>query len=1369
MIEFKSLPLYVKKVTELRFQVTKFDKPYNLIIFPENCLFTEVYSTLNIRRIYVRSVIIPRSNVPRVFMSAALSRQYRSLKLVPHPTTETLRRGNVFSDLSYFLQAVEVRFHPKNYRSRYGNFVRDKILQTCDLLPDWRNVLLYIVDLRKGFPKSIFQRKIWPVIQMLHDENVPFDDLLLCTISDGPLYRLLVKEKNYTFPRTLSIIRSLEGIESPKEEPKPSDLDKVASEVVSKVRLSLVDKESKERLKDTVKAYLKERPDKLQQLEREVKPEDAISVVAASVIYHSTGSEENAERIALKIRDLKARDRVVSNLVSNVVDDLLPHPNVKPTSDSLIVKATKLNEIVDNKVPTHLFLKRQIDYEKNLLKDIEYCFKELETKDPPLKVLTVQVEKEKPKPGEVDFSDFKIIVVRLKDKAGKIHRVRIKVPNIDDYGTFNVYGRRKILINQIVLNPLTFPKPYESRLSTSYSTIRIHSKRTRARNYLQCFIGAYRLPAFVVFCFVFGFDHVVKLFNLKIDVVDKTPPKDVHSVKLGPKQWLVLDPASDEYQVELFSSFEMLKLSSYNIKFPFGSREYFHDLIVALTKSRNSTFKIQEIVDNILSPSVRQVLANKQQPHEIDKVFLYMCKKVVSGYVDERNDLNIQRIRNSEVISELVRKQLLASYNVYKERILSGDKNVKLDFSSETVLRSFMNSEIVQDIENINPIEELSVMTRVSPIGRQVGGIPDKNAIQISARNIHETYFGNIDPLDTPEGENVGVIQNLTVDAMITTSRGIIITKQRDEKERSGLLSTSVSLVPFVNSNDGCRVLFSCSQTKQALPLVKPEVPAVQTGYESLLTNLLSDHFLKKAPESGRITKVTDKFIVIDNKYKVSLEPKFLRSGQGKSSVSEFRPKVKVGDRVTKGQIIAEGSCVKNGHISVGRNLLTAVMPYKGYTFEDGIVVSSKLVDEDVFTSIHLLEEVVEFSADDTVEFIAQIGQVTKRGDHLLRRKVRDITELLKGEEEEQSAEEGLTEVVADMIIKRSPGGRIVDIDVYTNEDINKFPLLKPFFEKTKRKLPGGRKAEKFTKRGFPIEGVVVKFKIEQRSKVEVGDKLANRHGNKGVIALIEDADKMPRTPWGDPIELILNPLGIINRMNVGQLFELYCGLISKLAADQVIKNGKSGIKKSISMLQRLYSTLDKTDRKRFSQDLNLKLSKLSVVQASKLFDEIYESGFVPIIVPPFQSPGKPEIEKAMKVVGAKPYYSLTLPEFGVKTAKPVPVGYMYELKLEMQSELKVGARSVAGYESKTMQPTAGKRRKGGQRLGELDTYTLFSYGCTAVLAELFGPLSDDIISKDEMIQDIISSGSTKFRKPKANPTKDLLRAYMVQLMLTEK
>jgi DNA-directed RNA polymerase subunit beta len=345
-----------------------------------------------------------------------------------------------------------------------------------------------------------------------------------------------------------------------------------------------------------------------------------------------------------------------------------------------------------------------------------------------------------------------------------------------------------------------------------------------------------------------------------------------------------------------------------------------------------------------------------------------------------------------------------------------------------------------------------------------------------------------------------------------------------------------------------------------------------------------------------------------------------------------------------------------------------------------------------------------------------------------------------------------------------------MDIEVYANTSLNRFPELVPAYEefKTKYEASKGPLPPKFFEtnggRKEFIKGIKVVFKIERTEETIVGDKLANNHGGKGVITYIEKYENMPVTPWGQPLDIMLNPLAIVGRMNPSTIFEMYTGLIGKFLAYKVTSSTKE---QSMQYIKNIYSYMDKTKNQKLTKQLLSGYSSLSARGYANYQKKIKDDNYVlPIMVPQFQAPSKEDIENALLSIGGQTSYHLDLPDYGTKTKGKVACGYLYYKKLEAQSEAKLAGRSTGRYKGSTLQPVSGKKSGGGLRIGEFDSWAIIDHGAINVLKELFGPLSDDHATKNEIISEIIENGEAAYREPKSSATRDLLNMYMYGMML---
>jgi len=1364
MIRFSNFRLYSQVANSLAFPLIP-NNPYLLTYFSENGRFVDDYPKLGLRLADFRIVVVPITKIPRTIATTELIKEYKQLGLLPYSQKQRIPENKSFIfDLSQYLGKIDALFRPTNYRQRSGVLIKNSFNLLLSFPQNYQKVLIYSVDLTKDM-NSFVNRKFFPILQMLKDEKVefPFDYVVFAMVGENnTTYRLIFKNKEFQINKIITLLRKITPIDIDEE--TENEIDDISRRITNKViDNKLIKPENKEAVKSSVVSYLKTDPRKIDRfLAKEVPYEDIVKLAASSILHKTSG---NIIR-ATKIIDAIPKNKVESALKvidKNFADEIIPQEKTIITSENIVNQSMNIPKMVDEKSPTHLFKKRQIDFEINLKKDMLNSFKILETKEVPLKVESLNIVDKPMKYGEIEKSDEVMLIVKLKDLNGNVQEIKIELPKIDPVsGTFRINGQKKCLINQIILNPITFPKPYDAKFESSYSSFHIWSKKTKKINYLEIYIASYKLPFLVLMAYSFGFDKVLKDFGIKYTISKSKPRKAELAVKINSDTTVIFENVDTELKKEIVNSFIRAKVGEYKIDKPFGTNEYFNDLIIKITGKINSTYKVRTNLDNIVDPVVRQVLMNQNLPITLDEIMKYMAQRVISGYVQARNDLSNQRIRNSEILVHLAQKQILAAYTNYKEQVLAGNKNAKFQIVPTKVISDFINSEIVVNMEYGNPLEEMATLSKVSPVGKSIGGIPGKEAVQMESRNVHSTYFGNIDPLDTPEGPNIGIIQQLSIDAHLTSARGLIKVKELNNSEKSGMLSTSTCMIPFIENNEGARVIMAAAQSRQILPLKNPEPPIVQTGYESILPSVLSDSFIKRAPCDGRISEITNDEITMickdGKKSQVNITPVPLKSGSGKNTLSMFNVVVKKGQQVKKDSIIAEGSSISNGMISLGRTLAVSIFPYKGYNFDDGVVINERLVKEDKLTSLHLVEEDITLSEKDRLLYVNDMGKMTTRGEPLLRKTIGEIEELIGFEEDET------TDITAGQYIKKSPGGLIAEIEVFSNiEDPNKFIQLNGLIERTDKKYNKPPK-EKYTNRGKVIEGILIRFKIRQELIINLGDKLCNRYGNKGIISLIEKEELMPRTPWGEKLDFIINPLGILSRMNMGQVYEMYCGLISRKLAEIFLKTKNK--REFLDIARKVLPMLDTSKNQAISTGFLNNVAKLSDSQMGIMWEQIKKNYAFPIIVPPFKGPNFKMIRDVLKILGLKSKYKIYLPEYKTYTSYECPFGYMYIYKLEHMGDMKVHSRSTGPVIGKVLQPTAGKGHEGGQRLGEQESLSFISYGCLLALQELFGPMSDDHITKNEIISDIIQTGHAEYRYPKANPARDLLNAYFTSLML---
>ena len=737
---------------------------------------------------------------------------------------------------------------------------------------------------------------------------------------------------------------------------------------------------------------------------------------------------------------------------------------------------------------------------------------------------------------------------------------------------------------------------------------------------------------------------------------------------------------------------------------------------------------------------------------------------------DDIDDFSNRRIRSvGELIQNQVRIGLSRMERVVRERMSTQDIEaitpqtlINLRPVVSAIKEFFGASQLSQFMDQNNPLAGLAHKRRLSALGP--GGIARERA-QMEVRDVHPSHYGRMCPVETPEGPNIGLIGSLTAYARINPFgfietpylkvtggkvtgkieyldaaaedgkaiagadtplnddktfankkvfarfRGDVVEVDKDDVDYVDvsprqLASVSTSLIPFLEHDDSSRALMGANMQRQAVPLVRSEAPLVGTGMER--TAAFDSGALVIAEAAGVVEEVAADLIVLKQEngrrkeYKLR---KFDRSNQG-TAINQ-QPLVSVGQSIAAGEVLADGPSTDQGELALGKNLLVAFMPWEGHNFEDAIILSQNLVKEDTLSSIHIEEYEVdardtklgkeEITADLPNVSMEALAQLDENGIIRIGAEVRP-GDILVGKvtpkgETELSAEERLLRAIfneksrevrdTSLKVPHGEGGTVIGVKVFDVE-------------------AGDEEL------GAGINQRVV-VHIAQRRKITEGDKLAGRHGNKGVISKILPVEDMPFMEDGTPVDIILNPLGIPGRMNFGQVLETHLGWIAKQGwkvegvakwADQIVKEmreGAPGTKVATPIFDgaskdEIIGLLDSTLPNRDGQRLVDSTGK------AKLFDG--RSG------EPFPA--------------------------------PVSVGYMYVLKLHHLVDDKIHARSTGPYSMITQQPLGGKAQFGGQRFGEMEVWALQAYGAAHTLQELLTIKSDDITGRVRTYEAIV-------------------------------
>ena len=724
--------------------------------------------------------------------------------------------------------------------------------------------------------------------------------------------------------------------------------------------------------------------------------------------------------------------------------------------------------------------------------------------------------------------------------------------------------------------------------------------------------------------------------------------------------------------------------------------------------------------------------------------------------LDDIDHLGNRRVRSvGELLQNQVRVGLNRLERIIKERMTVGETDsltpaqlVNPKPLVAAIKEFFGSSQLSQFMDQTNPLAELTHKRRISALGP--GGLTRERA-GFAVRDIHPSHYGRLCPIETPEGPNAGLINSLATHARVNeygfietpfwkVENGVVIKEgdpiylsaDREDEVRVApgdvategdgritadlipvryrqdfekvppeqvdyvalspvqVISVATSLIPFLEHDDANRALMGSNMQRQAVPLLRPERALVGTGLETQVAR--DSGMVPISRVNGTVTYVDANAIVVqdeDGNEHTHFLQKYQRSNQ--DTCLNQRPIVRCGDPVIVGQVMADGSACEGGEIALGQNVLIAYMPWEGYNYEDALLVSERLVTDDLYTSVHIekyeiearqtklgpeeitreIPNVAEESLGNLDEMgIIRVGAFVESGDILVGK----VTP--KGESDQPPEEKLLRAIFGEKARDvrdnslRVPGterGRVVDVRIYTREQGDELP---------------------------PGANMVVRVYVAQRRKIQVGDKMAGRHGNKGIISRILPREDMPYLPDGTPVDIVLNPLGVPSRMNVGQVFELLMGWAASNLDCRV----------RIVPFDEMYGAEK-------SQQTVETFLKEAAKQPGKGW--VYDP----------EDPGKLQLRDGRT---------------GLPFDQPVAVGYSHFLKLVHLVDDKIHARSTGPYSLVTQQPLGGKAQQGGQRLGEMEVWALEAYGAAYTLQELLTVKSDDMQGRNEALNAIV-------------------------------
>jgi len=738
--------------------------------------------------------------------------------------------------------------------------------------------------------------------------------------------------------------------------------------------------------------------------------------------------------------------------------------------------------------------------------------------------------------------------------------------------------------------------------------------------------------------------------------------------------------------------------------------------------------------------------------------------------VDDIDHFGNRRLRTvGELIQNQIRTGLTRMERVVRERMTTQDVEaitpqtlINIRPVVASLKEFFGTSQLSQFMDQTNPLAGLTHKRRLSALGP--GGLSRERA-GFEVRDVHPSHYGRMCPIETPEGPNIGLIGSLSTFARVNPF-GFIETPYRkvvggrvtdqvdyltadledlhviaqanaplDDSERfveervlvrtkggevdyvlpddvdymdvspRQMVSVATAMIPFLEHDDANRALMGSNMQRQAVPLLRPEAPYVGTGME--LRGAVDAGDVIVARQSGEVVRVSADAIEVaqedgtDVVYRVR---KFRRSNQG--TCFNQRPLVRAGDRITSGQVIADGPSTEGAELALGRNLLVAFMSWEGHNYEDAIILSQRLVQDDVLSSIHIEEHEVD-------------ARDTKLGPEEITRDIPNVPEELLADLDERGIIRIGAEVVAGDILvgKVTPKG---ETELTPEERL----LRAIFGEKSREvrdtslKVPHGESGVVIGVRVFdrdegdelpPGVNRLVRVHVAQKRKITQGDKLAGRHGNKGVIAKILPVEDMPFLEDGTPVDVVLNPLGVPGRMNIGQVLETHLGWVASAGWDVPADSAWAA-----------------------ALTPGARHAPPGTRIATPVFDGAREDEIAGLLDSTLPTPD------GIKLVGSDGKARLMDGRTGEPLPAPVSVGYLYILKLHHLVDDKIHARSTGPYSMITQQPLGGKAQFGGQRFGEMEVWALEAYGASYALQELLTIKSDDVVGRVKVYEAIV-------------------------------
>ncbi len=957
------------------------------------------------------------------------------------------------------------------------------------------------------------------------------------------------------------------------------------------------------------------------------------------------------------------------------------------------------------------------------------------------------------------------------------------IPLMTARGTFVINGSENVIVNHLAISPGIYftqegPNEFHAQVRPeggAWLEFILDTKRERVVAHLDR--KANLPPTTLLKAWGMTSQEITQRFFITVNtaVPEKLEPFIGYRIAQNLSSGKLSLKLGDELQADLIKELAKTKIKEINLVHPYMRRSLDEDRVADQKEALQIVYKrlrssdraslktMQEYFDKLYQDAetynlsrVGRFMLNKKlgvngkesdvtiHLEEVALILERLLKIPDQRYLlDDKDHLENKRVKPpGEIAADVLRGSFKRMARITADRLS------KFSMEEDEPLRNLVMTRVVQGavnklfytgrlsqyLEQVNPLTELTHKRRLSSLG----GSLSKRRAKLEVRDVHTSHYGRICPIETPEGQNIGLITSMATYARINSfgfleapyrkvekgkvsdkidwlmadveenfniapattpvdDKGRILSESVEirtgqeeikfvdpmdvhymEVSPAALVGVSASLIPFLEHDDANRALMGANMQRQAVPLVKPQAPYVGTGLERVAAR--DSGRLLMAEEEGAVSYVDALEIRVKSGKKEHIYPLHVFENSNQDTILHQRPIVSKGDKVQEGQVLADAESTDYGELALGSNVLVAFMPFEGYNYEDAIVINERLVKDDVLDSVHIEEFEVR-------------AEETKLGPEEITNDIPDISkEELRNLDDKGVIRVGTEVRTGDILVgKLTPRGE--------SEPTPEERIFRSIFgEKTRavkntsKTLPPSSegckviRVKKFKRDGGDeLEAGVnelVKVYVAQRKKISIGDKLAGRHGNKGVISRVLPAEEMPFLPDGTPVDVVLNPLGVPSRMNLGQVFETHLGWLAQMKGQYAAS-----------------PVFDGAGEDEILDELHKVRAKHGVADGDGL-----------------NNPTKRPDGKVILRDGRT----------GEPFDHPIVVGQLYMLKLEHIADEKVHARSTGPYSLITQQPLGGKARLGGQRLGEMEVWALEAYGAARTLQEMLTLKSDD-------------------------------------------